>query len=227
MSPLIDKVVVALVVAELLFSTAVALKSDSHSSMTQTVATGLSIPLVKRASLYNESGSNQTADMQAIVRHVRQIEAKYRQGMRNYNMNTGDILLWPALNETHSRECKTDNSSHSPVKMPSPDNIPNRLDISADFPETTALPANLPVFDVSHIDGKQQRLQRLQSRQLSGNRRHKRQSSRKHVIRQKEALVDEQNDLLWAGMVSIGSTAQSFLVDMDTYVLPKEIESHL
>ena len=34
--------------------------------------------------------------------------------------------------------------------------------------------------------------------------------------RQKEALTDEENDLEWAGTISIGTPAQSFLIDFDS-----------
>lgn len=34
--------------------------------------------------------------------------------------------------------------------------------------------------------------------------------------RQKEALTDEENDLEWAGTITIGTPAQSFLIDFDS-----------
>ncbi|PCH43862.1 acid protease [Wolfiporia cocos MD-104 SS10] len=37
-----------------------------------------------------------------------------------------------------------------------------------------------------------------------------------HQKRQKEPLTDEENDLEWAGTVSIGTPGQSFLIDFDT-----------
>ena len=38
-----------------------------------------------------------------------------------------------------------------------------------------------------------------------------------HLIkRQSESLTDEENDLEWAGTISIGTPAQKFLIDFDT-----------
>jgi len=36
--------------------------------------------------------------------------------------------------------------------------------------------------------------------------------------RQAESLTDEENDLEWAGTISIGTPAQSFLIDFDSAV---------
>ncbi|EMD33591.1 hypothetical protein CERSUDRAFT_117693 [Gelatoporia subvermispora B] len=41
-------------------------------------------------------------------------------------------------------------------------------------------------------------------------------STSHHDKRQKESLIDENNDLEWAGTISIGTPAQSFLIDFDT-----------
>jgi cathepsin D len=41
--------------------------------------------------------------------------------------------------------------------------------------------------------------------------------------RQAEALIDEEEDLEWAGSISIGTPAQNFLIDFDSRCLPRTI----
>ena len=188
-------------------------------------ASGFAVPLVKRYSLYGRDGiaDRPVADISAIERHVASVDAKYRQGMLNWQTNTGELDLWPVANASESAN-PTVALGASPstraglldyllAAQPSPSahtgkvfdaSVHPKIFHTADVHDKIPIPASSPTS---------------RSPNQSNIRKRAQQAKKKLKTRQSAPLMDVSNDLLWVGMVAIGSSGQSFVVDMDTQVL--------
>ena len=222
MGRFLGQVFASLVVAEFLSLSSAEMSLQTTQGQNSTDAIGLKIPLFKRTSLYTQSG---VANMPIITRHLKQIDAKYKQGMVNLRVNTGDLDLWPESNSTspnaNASEVDVDATNESFASFT--DQI-NRLGTSVSVPRnmsylSTVRPSRRSPFNPSAVEKTAPVQIRKPSKVISRGQK----SFRRHRTRQQDALIDEQNGLLWAGIVSIGSNDQSFLVDMDTYVTIRKI----
>lgn len=189
---------------------------------------GVSIPLFKRGSLTPEPVHLRVADWPAIQRHVEEVDAKYRRGMINWQTNTGELDLWPVAPESVVAESHSEPSEASPSNSVLPAPLSSSAALQSDSPAAISpqytpspaagglnglAPAPLgglikPVFDQFHFSQKTPIIANTRTKRYARNRRGRK--------RQAEPLQDMQNDLLWAGVVNIGSDSQSFLIDIDT-----------
>lgn len=188
---------------------------------------GIIIPLFKRSGEPDDRSST-IADFKTIQHHVAQVEAKYQQGMLNWQANTGSQSLWA---RPRSREGTTvPQSSSSPVTSSGMSEEDEAQPSSSPSPSTeTETGIYTHVFNASEI-------QKPVLAQNVGSKNFKRRGSllplpatssstsgnrNAYKSRQAEPLINENNDQLWAGTITIGNPPQSFLIDFDTFVMSK------
>lgn len=191
---------------------------------------GIGIPLVKRAHVYtlDEQTGARVANLPALRQHVSDIDAKYRQGMKNWQLNTGELDLWPVPAAVAPAAEDTEYEDALDTLLGS-----FAADIDSDGPGEDADPSGaisrdpLKVFNESNVRNQfpilSTRLPATATAQTASTAtvsayRSRERRGRRLKTRQSEPLVPVQNGLLWVGAVSIGSNNQTFLIDMDTWV---------
>lgn len=174
------------------------------SSGVRTPDTGVVIPLFKRSSALDmESGA--VVNLTNIKEHIAQVEAKYQQGLSNWEANTGTFSLFAKSSHAYDYETGSVNDGDADPSSSSEDQPTPALE------ETGLLPTASPIFDSSSVDVPDVRkFHYLPS--TAALTRHK----QVFKARQSEPLINERNDQLWTGYISIGNNQQQFLIDFDT-----------
>lgn len=149
-----------------------------------------------------QSGS--VVNITIIKQHIAQVEAKYQQGLSNWEANTGSFSLFAKTSHAYDYETYSppDESTYTSTAedMPTPD-------MKLDEP----VPTSNAVFDSSSVKVPDVRkFHYLPS--TSTLTRHR----QVFKARQSEPLINERNDQLWVGFISIGHNQQQFLIDFDT-----------
>lgn len=165
---------------------------------------GVVIPLFKRSSALDmESGA--VVNLTNIKQHIAQVEAKYQQGLSNWEANTGTFNLF--AKSSHAYDYETDSVKDDPDYSSASEDQPTSVDLGQAGP----LPTASPVFDSSRVNLPDVRkFHYLPS--TAALTRHK----QIFKARQSEPLINERNDQLWTGYISIGNNQQMFLIDFDT-----------
>ena len=198
-------------------------------------STGISIPIAKRYTYLVDDLANDEEDVQAsnstnvdssfnatnvinltaIKRHIAQVDAKYQQGVFNYQQNTGQIYVVPSsLSNPYDGY---GNGDVQGVQDAMPVNVSAPSDSKAPF--VGKFVTKVPKGSWSKVA--------MQNGTVGANTtessvvRNNATLTRRRGSRVARAtgalpLQDLQNDLLWAGYVSIGSNGQQFLIDFDT-----------
>lgn len=210
-------VLIALVVFSL-----TALVADAAYARPRPPLVGIAIPLAKRYSLYGRAGITDlpVADIPGIERHVDSINAKYQQGMHNWQVNTGELDLWPVPNatDTASPEATPQNGLLDYLLAAQPNALSNHTHSVKIF-NASATPKIFHTADIHNtipIETAASAAEAAPTAMNDFGRRSGKPATQKHRVRQSEPLKDVSNDLLWVGEVKIGSNGQTFVVDMDT-----------
>lgn len=180
----------------------------------------MAVPLVKRFTLHGRDGitDRSVADLPAIKRHVDSVHAKYQQGMHNWQMNTGELDLWPAAGSTGSTglEGKPDRALLDYLLV-----AKSSAQSRTDFTRVFNASATPKIFHTANIHDKGPILPTASviaafESTSTTDRSRSIPTARQHKARQSAPLTDVSNDLLWVAQVQIGSNDQVFTVDMDT-----------
>jgi len=140
-----------------------------------------------------------------IEQHIAQVEAKYQQGLSNWQANTGSFSLFAKSSHNYDYEANAPMEEESP--QTSSEDVPTLV---AQVDE--AVPTPSPVFDSSDVKLPDVRkFHYLPSTAMLTKHR------QVFKARQSEPLINEKNDQLWVGYISIGANQQSFLIDFDTW----------
>ena len=186
---------------------------------------GIGIPLVKRAHVYtlDEQTGARVANLPALRQHVSDIDAKYRQGMKNWQLNTGELDLWPVpVAATPAADDEGYEDAVDALLGSFAANVdPNDAGKDGDTPAPGAS-TTLKVFNQTNVRNQFPILSTRPPATATASPatvsayRSRERRGRRLKTRQSEPLVPVQNGLLWVGAVSIGSNNQTFLIDMDT-----------
>lgn len=170
----------------------------------RTPDTGVTIPLFKRSSALDmESGA--VVNLTNIKEHIAQVEAKYQQGLSNWEANTGTFSLFAKSSHPYDYETGSVSDGDSDPSSSSEDQPTPAIQ------ESGLLPTASPIFDSSSVnDPDVRKFHYLPS--TAALTRHK----QVFKARQSEPLINERNDQLWTGYISIGNNQQQFLIDFDT-----------
>lgn len=173
------------------------------SLQARTPDTGVVIPLFKRSSALDMQ-STSVANLTVIMEHIAQVEAKYQQGLSNWQMNTGSFSLF--AKSSHAYDYEAGGGMDEPTTSSSQGEFP-----TPDLGIDQAAPTSTPVFDSSSVQlPVVRKFHYLPSTAILTKHR------QVFKARQSEPLINERNDQLWVGFISVGNNQQSFLIDFDT-----------
>jgi hypothetical protein len=171
---------------------------------------GIRIPIFKRASALDAASSEMVANFTLLERHLEQVEAKYQQGLSNWQANTGAMKFRSDEDSEATQASQDGPGGESSDLFPLLSAGPAALSPSPSDPSITA-EASRSTFDASAVRRPEvKKFQYLP--QTSGLARHRKIFKAK----QAESLNSYHNDQLWAGEITIGSNQQPFLIDFDT-----------
>lgn len=167
---------------------------------------GVVIPLFKRASALDMQSSNAVVNLTIIEQHIAQVEAKYQQGLSNWQANTGSLSLFAKSSHTYDY----DYERNDPMDADKPS--ASTEEFATPEPQLSqAAPTASPVFNSSIVKLPDVRkFHYLPSTAMLTKHR------QVFKARQSEPLINERNDQLWVGYISIGTNQQTFLIDFDT-----------
>lgn len=176
------------------------------------IDTGVVIPLFKRTSAldmqtsHSMQAGNSVVNLTIIEQHLAQVEAKYQQGLSNWQANTGSFSLFAKSSHNYDYEADAPNEQEQERPQTTSEDFPTP------YPESNdVLPTSSPVFHSSDVKLPDVRkFHYLPSTAVLTKHR------QVFKARQSEPLINEKNDQLWVGYISIGANQQSFLIDFDT-----------
>lgn len=150
--------------------------------------------------------SGTVVNITIIKQHIAQVEAKYQQGLSNWEANTGSFSLFAKTSHAYDYESDANAQASEASPSSSTDDFP-----TPDVNQVQPAPTPSPVFDSSSVNVPNVRkFHYLPS--TAALTRHR----QIFKARQSEPLINEKNDQLWVGFISIGNNQQQFLIDFDT-----------
>lgn len=181
------------------------------SSPAPSVQPGITVPLFKRGSLSRNLDNTTVVNISLLNMHVEAVDAKYKQGMANWQLNTGELDLWPVDNTTASPKAigQTPSTAISDGIVVEPDDLEIVPGRPANASDQAVSSRATQIYDKRPVAGANKRRRRRTRRSMM-------KANKAKARRQAEPLANQQNDLLWTGTVYIGSNSQPFLIDMDT-----------